>query len=97
MINRDMRLYDYYLYKEKNAYGQRTVGEEPQGKVKIAINISSQTVQDNVLYTGCQYVGITHNKSIDDTYVIKYGEEMLKVLYINPKGRYRVVYLAKVK
>lgn len=94
MINADMRLYDYYTYGEDNGYGQPTLSASPQGKIKMAVNISSQSVQDNINYKDCQYVGLTLSP-IDDTYVIQYGEEKLKVLYVNPKGRYKQVFLAE--
>ena len=29
-------------------------------------------------------------------FVIKYGDEMLKVLYVNPNGRYKQVFLGKI-
>lgn len=97
MFNADMRLYDYYLYNEKNAHGQRTIGAEPQGKVKMAINTTSQNIQANALYLNAQYIGLTHDSNINDTYAIKFGDILLKVLYVNNKGRFRQVFLAKVK
>lgn len=92
MINADMRFYDYFTYGEKNAYGQPTLSSTPTGQIKMAINISSQAVQDNVLYKDCSYIGLTQ-APIDDTYVIDYDGERLKVLYVNPKGRYTQVFL----
>lgn len=93
MITTDMRDYEYFIYGEEDAYGQVTLSEEVKGSVRMAINIASQSVQDNILYKDCSYVGLTHNKSIDDTYVIKYGNEKLKVHYVNPKGRYNQVFM----
>lgn len=95
MINADMRSYDYFTFGDNNGYGQPTLSEEVKGQVKMAINISSQSIQDNVNYKDAQYVGLTH-ANVDDTYVIQYGEERLKVLYVNPKGRYKQVYLKKI-
>lgn len=95
MINADMRIYDYFTYGNKNQYGERVVSEEPIGKIKMAINISSQSIQDNINYKDCTYVGLTHAK-VDDTYVIAYGNERLKVLYVNPKGRYTQVYMVNL-
>jgi hypothetical protein len=94
MINADMRLYNYFTLGEENEYGQRLPSKEPVGQIKMAINISSQTVQDNINYSGATYVGLTHAK-VDDTYIIEYGNERLKVLNVNDKGRLNQVFMAK--
>lgn len=98
MINADMRLYNYFTLGKKNSYGELTLpaaDAEPKGSIKMAINISSQSIQDNINYKDCSYVGLTH-ADVDDTYIIQYGNERLKVLYVNPKGRYTQVYMAKL-
>ena len=95
MINADMRIYDYFTLGENNAYGQPSMSAEPVGVIKMAINISSQSVQDNINYKDCQYVGLTH-ANVNDTYVIQYGTEKLKVLYVNPKGRYKQVFMREM-
>ena len=95
MINADMRLYDYFLYEGKDAYGTPVLSDEPRGQVKMAINITSQTVQENINYSGASYIGLTHSL-LDDSYVIQYGDEKLKVLYVNPKGRMKQVFLSKI-
>lgn len=95
MINADMRLYNYYLYEGENELCQPTLSVDPVGQVKMAINISSQSIQDNINYQNCAYVGLTHAK-VDDTYVIEYGNERLKVLYVNPKGRFNQVFLTRM-
>lgn len=98
MINTDMRLYDYFTLGEKNAYGQVAVpgdDAEPAGQIKMAINISSQSIQDNINYKGCHYVGLTR-ANVDDTYIIQYENERLKVLYVNPKGRMKQVFLVRM-
>ena len=92
MINADMRIYNYFTLGEDNGYGQPVLSEEPQGTIKMAINISSQSIQDNINFQNCNYVGLTMGE-LSDNYVIEYGSEKLKVLYINPKGRYKTVYL----
>lgn len=96
MINTDFRLYDYFTFGDDNGYGMPQLSTEPKGKIKIAINISSQGTQDNILYKDCTYVGLTQDANVDDTYVIEYGNERLKVLYINPKGRYKQVFLKEM-
>lgn len=95
MINADMREYEYYLYSDKDSYGQPQLTDSAQGVVKMTINISSQSIQDNINYAGANYVGLT-NALLDDTHAIKYGEKMLKVLYVNPKGRLKQVFLAEI-
>lgn len=93
MINADMRLYNYFTLGTEDEYGQQTISNEPVGTIRMAINVSSQAVQDNINYTGATYVGLTHAK-VDDTFVIEYGEERLKVLYVNTKGRLNQVFMA---
>lgn len=95
MINTDMRIYDYFTFGEDNGYGQPVLSESPKGKIKMAINMSSQAVQDNINYQDCNYVGLTMAE-LDDSYVIKYGNEKLKVQYVNPRGRYNLVYLTRI-
>ncbi len=94
MINADMRIYDYYTLGKDNGYGQAAISTEPQGQIKIAINITSQSIQDNIVYKKAEYIGLTQEE-IDDTCIIVYDNEFLKVTYVNPKGRYKQVYLAK--
>lgn len=95
MINAQMRFYDYYTIGGKDAYGQAQISEETQGAVKMAINISSQSIQDNINYQDANYVGLTYFL-LDDTYVIKYGDKKLKVLYVNPKGKLKQVFLKEI-
>lgn len=96
MINTDMRLYDYSTFGEDNGYGMPQLSDTPEGQIKMAINISSQSIQDNILYKDCSYVGLTQDANVDDTYVIRYGKGKLKVLYVNPKGRYKQVFLGEI-
>lgn len=95
MINAKMKLYDYYTFGEPDAYAQPVLSDTVQGQIKMAIHITSQSIQENVNYSGANYIGLTH-ASLDDTYVIQYGNEKLKVLYINPEGRYKQVYLGRM-
>lgn len=95
MINVDMRLYNYFTIGEPNEYGQAqmpSADAEPVGQVKMAIYTSSQATQDNINYKDCNYIALTKAK-VKDTYIIEYGKERLKVLYVNPVGRYSQVYL----
>lgn len=95
MINADMRLYDYFTFGEDDGYGQPALSPNPVGQIKMAVNITSQSIQDNINYKDAQYIGLTHAE-VDDTYVIAYGNERLKVLYVNPRGRYKQVFLQEM-
>ena len=95
MINADMHTYNYFTFGESNAYAQPQLSKDPVGTIKIAINLTSQTIQENINYKNASYMGLTF-APIDDTYVIEYGESRLKVLYVNPKGRYKQVFLAEI-
>ena len=92
MINANMRSYDYFTLGNKDSYGQPVIPTKPAGQIKMTINISSQSVQDNILFENCTYVGLTQ-APIDDTYIIDYEGERLKVLYVNPKGRFTQVFM----
>lgn len=96
MIYADMRPYDYLTFGEMNDYGQPKLSDEPRGQVRLAVYTVSQSAQDNVLYENATYIGLTNDAEIDDKYVILYGNERLKVLYVQPKGRYKQVYMARM-
>lgn len=98
MINADMRLYNYFTIGAADEYGQPQMPdyEVPVGQIKMAVNITSQTIGQNINYKDATYMGLTNDKNIDDTYVIEYNDEKLKVLYINPKGRLKQVYMAEI-
>lgn len=87
-----MRSYECAIYTDKlDEYGQPEA--DYNGTIKMAIYTSSQSVQDNIRYKDATYIGLTQNK-VDDTYIIKYSEEeILKVLYVNPQGRYKQVFM----
>lgn len=98
MITTDMRLYNFFTLGENNQYGQaQKPGKDakPEGQIKMAINIASQSIQDNINYKDCQYIGLTQAE-VADTYIIEYGNERLKVLYINPKGRMKQVFMSRM-
>lgn len=91
-----MRTYNYFTFGDDNGYGQPTLSDVPRGTIKMAINITSQSTQDNILYKDGSYIGLTFDNSVNDTYVIQYGETKLKVLYVNPKGRYKQVFMGEM-
>ena len=98
MINAQTREYNYYTIGEDNGYGQPQMpaaDAQPVGKIKLAIYLTSQAIQDNVNYKNCNYIALTRAK-VDDTYVIEYEGARLKVLYVNTDGRYKQVYLQKL-
>lgn len=95
MINANMRLYDYFTFGEDNGYGSPQLSSDVKGTVKMAISISSQAVQENIKYKGATYVGLTHD-NVEDNFVISYKGEKLKVLYVNPEGRYNQVFMCEM-
>lgn len=96
MINRQMKTYDYYKYEStKDAYGQETLSETAQGKIKMIIYTSTQRIEDNIIYKDAEYIGLTR-QAVDDKCVISYGCDKLKVLYVNSMGRLNQVYMARM-
>lgn len=95
MINANMRHYNYFTFGGDNGYGSPQLSKDVKGSVKMAISITSQSIQDNIKYKGATYMGLTHDY-VDDTFVISYGSEKLKVLYVNPEGRYNQVFMCEM-
>lgn len=95
MIVTRMRTYPYSSFGALDAYGQPTLSQEPVGEVKMAIHIASQSVSDTIRYSECEYTGVTLSQ-VDDSMVIHYGDERLKVLYVNTHGRYNVCYMRRM-
>ena len=96
MINADMRSYDYFLYGEEDKYGQPQLSDTVQGSIRISIYSTSTNIQDNINYKNAEFIGLTKDSNICDKYVIQYGTDKLKVLYVIPKGRLKQVFLIKV-
>lgn len=95
MINTNMSLYDFYTFGDSDGYGQPQLSTDVKGTIKMSINITSQSIQDNINYLNANYVGLTYDNNVNDTYVIQYGDTKLKVLYINNKGRLNQVFMSK--
>lgn len=95
MINADMRLYSYSTFGTDDKYGQPILSEDPVGEIKMSIHLTSQAIQENALYSGATYIGLTM-ANVDDSFVIHYGTKNLKVLYVNPYGRYNQVFMAEM-
>lgn len=96
MINTNMRFYNFFTFGEVDAYGQPQLSTEPQGTIKMAINITSQSTTGNINYKDATYLGLTTDAKVNDTYVIEYEGAKLKVLYTNPKGRLKQVFMAEL-
>ena len=95
MINTNMKSYNYYVLDEYDDYGQvkETAASD---KIKMSINFASESIQESPLYSGAQFVGLTLNKDVNASYIIQYGDEKLKVLYVNPAGRLKQVFMARM-
>lgn len=96
MFNTELKDYDYLQYEEYGKYGQEQLSDEVKGQIKMAIYTTNQSTQDNIRYKDATYVGITHNRDIDDTFVIQYGDEKLKVLYANKQGRFVIAFMKNI-
>lgn len=96
MINADMRSYDYFLYGEEDKYGQAQLSDTIQGSIKMSIYSTSTNIQDNINYKNAEFIGLTKDSNICDKYVIQYGIDKLKVLYVISKGRLKQVFMIKV-
>lgn len=92
MIGRDMRLYEYALLGEADAYGQMTEGGVA-GTISMAVYVASQAVGDSVLYQEAQYIGLT-SEAVTDRHIVHYEGQKLKVLYVQPKGRWKQAFMA---
>ena len=87
-----MRTYNFFTFGASNAYGQPKLSEHPTGTIKMSISNTSTAIQDNALYKNATYLGLT-TAEVKDTYVIEYGNEKLKVLYVVPVGRLKQVFM----
>lgn len=92
MINSNMKSYAYYMFDGFDTYGQSKLSEAPVGNIKLSISLLNKSTKDNVLFADANYMALTM-ENITDKYVIDYGEVQLRVLYVNPYGRYKQVYL----
>jgi hypothetical protein len=91
-----MKIYNFFAFGVLDEYGQPQLSEESQGTIKISIFPTSQVITDNIKYKEASYIGLTHNNSVNDSWVIEYGEVKLKVLYVNPEGRLNQVFMKEI-
>lgn len=98
MINAQFNDYSYSTVGQLNSYGQQTVTPAASGvTVRMAINVLSQSTQDSILYSGAEYIGLTHDNSINDTYIIHYDNNVdLKVKAVVKNTRLNQVLLTRV-
>lgn len=89
-----MKQYNYFTFGEKDKYGQPQLSEEPQGTIRMAINLITKAIAENVNYSQATYIGLTRDAEVNDTYVIEYEGAKLKVLYVMPQGRLKQVFLS---
>lgn len=95
MISNQMKNYNYQTYIDRDEYGQPALSTDTK-EVKMAIYFASEAINENPLYSGAQYTGLTLDKGIAANCVIHYGDEKLKVLYVNSAGRYIQVFMARM-
>lgn len=97
MINSQMKDYSFSLIlTSTDEYGQEIIKESDMGKtVRMAINLNSQSITDDIRYKDADYMGLTLDK-VDDTYIIHYGKEKLKVINTNPFGRLNQVFMKRM-
>ena len=96
MINAQMKLYNYSTFGALDEYGQETLSASPVGTIRLALNTSNITTGDNIKYKDATYTALTFDSLVNDSFVIHYGEERLKVLYVMPFGRYKQVFLKEI-
>ena len=96
MIRADIKPYTFTTLGELDEYGYPTISAEPKGTIKIAIYTANQAITNNANYSEATYIGLTEDTEVNDTYIINYGKEQLKVLYTNTQGRYKQVFLCGV-
>lgn len=97
MIAANMRNYNYsVLSSTEDDYGQ-PIEQQVEGTIKMSFYLTNQSIDTaNSLYSDAQYVALTMDNNIDDTYIIDYEDKKLKVLYVNPEGIYKQVFLARM-
>lgn len=96
MIRADMKPYTFTTLGDLDEYGFPVKSNEPKGTIKIAIYTVNQALTNNIKYSEASYIGLTDDTEVNDTYIINYGKEQLKVLYTNNQGRYTQVFMSEV-
>lgn len=91
-----MRKYNYFTFGATDSYGQPQLSEEVQGTIKMAIYTHTQQLANNVKYKDATYIGLTADAKVNDAYVIEYGAEKLKVIYIKPEGKLKQVFMVEL-
>lgn len=84
MIMRDMQVLDLYQLGALDEYGQAAQPAKV-GTITAAVYERSQSVNDSVLFTDCEFIALT-NDSITDSNAIAYEGKLLKVMYVMRRG-----------
>lgn len=93
-IYRRLTKYNYYTLVDSEYGGKTADFTSPTGVVNMAIQLNNMAMNSNTIYTSANFVGLTQ-EDIDDTYIIEYGNEKLKVLYVYPEGKYKQVFMQR--
>ena len=97
-IQAEIKSYPFAEYAaSRNQYGELVFPSFSTSgtSINMAIFLNNQATNNSINYIECDYIGLT-KETVDDTCVVKYGNEYLKVKYVNPIGRYNQVALVKV-
>lgn len=87
-----MKQYNYRTCEVFDEYGDAVISNDVKGTIKMCINVISQ---NNELFDGSTFLGLTQAE-VNNTYVIEYEDLKLRVLYVQPKGRYKQVYMGRL-
>lgn len=101
MINADMRVYDYHIPVD-TGYGDVKVNEIPDRTIKMSVNIANIDAQDNSVFGGGDFVGMTRDTTLqvgDYVHLGEYSKQNFNtegvalITFIYKKGRYYQVFL----
>lgn len=101
MINADMRVYDYHI-PVNDGHGGLQVNEIPDRTIKMSINIANIDTQDNSVFGGSDFVGMTRDINVQVGDYIHLGEfskqyfnkeGVALITFVYKKGRYYQVFL----
>lgn len=90
---------DTYAYTtaepDRDKYGDLVLKANEVGVIDMAIYLHTQSTTDDIRFQNADYIGLT-NDTVNDQYIIYYHDERLKVMYVNPFGRYKQVFMQKI-
>lgn len=91
-----MKEYGVAGFADIDVYGQHKMPTRPTRFVVMDIEILNNSDSENPLYQDVEYIGLTKDTITRQDYVF-YEDEILKVKFINTKGRYNQIFMAKAK